>query len=277
MKRFIIIAMLLSFILSGCSKDKTASVKKEEKQETKEEIKQETVIVEETDDDLSFFYGAWRTDGVVYNGAEFTMDQVKAIDDPEQFDAIFVINEDGNIHIGSFAYRQAETQAWQEGDEPDCIITQGAELYKKDDRLLVNIGEDGGLLMQKISDRQDIDIIYEIMDMELESEKETVKEETVEEEPAIAETADDVIRPEIKEAIDAYEDFVDEYIAFMKKYEESDGSDFSILLDYVTFMDKLQDYTDKMEALEADMTDAEYWYYIDVLNRCNEKMIKALD
>ena len=79
----------------------------------------------------------------------------------------------------------------------------------------------------------------------------------------------------MKEAIDAYEDFVDEYIAFMEKYEDSDGSDLSLLLDYTNFMSKLTDYTDKMEKMEDDMTDAETIYYLEVMNRCNEKIIKA--
>ena len=61
----------------------------------------------------------------------------------------------------------------------------------------------------------------------------------------------------------------------MKKYSESDGTDLSILTDYFTFMSKLENYSDKMDAMEDDLTDAEYWYYIEVLNRCNEKMLKA--
>ena len=61
-----------------------------------------------------------------------------------------------------------------------------------------------------------------------------------------------------------------------QKYSESDGADLSILTDYVTFMSKLEDYSDKMEAMENDLTDAEYWYYIEVLNRCNEKILKAV-
>ena len=69
----------------------------------------------------------------------------------------------------------------------------------------------------------------------------------------------------------------DEYIAFMKKYEDSDGTDLSILLDYTKFMTNLTEYTDKMESLEDDMTVAETFYYIEVMNRCNEKMMKELN
>lgn len=63
----------------------------------------------------------------------------------------------------------------------------------------------------------------------------------------------------------------------MKKYEDSDGTDLSILLDYTKFMTNLTEYTDKIESLEDDMTDAETFYYIEVMNRCNEKMMKELN
>ena len=104
--------------------------------------------------------------------------------------------------------------------------------------------------------------------------KDTDKAEEIKEEDSEV-VSSDLIRPEMKEAIDAYEDFVDEYIAFMEKYGDSDGNDLSLLLDYTNFMSKLTDYTDKMEKMEDDMTDAEMVYYLEVMNRCNEKIIKA--
>jgi hypothetical protein len=60
---------------------------------------------------------------------------------------------------------------------------------------------------------------------EKEPEPEPVKEET------------NSIRPDVKEAIDAYEAFIDEYIAFMTKYSESDNS-LEMLADYMIFMGK---------------------------------------
>lgn len=108
-----------------------------------------------------------------------------------------------------------------------------------------------------------------------ESEPEQEFEEVVEE--VVEEETNSTIRPDVKEAIDAYEDFVDEYIEFMKKYEDSNGTDLTLLVDYTKFISNLEEYTDKMEALEKDMTDAEVAYYLEVMNRCNEKMIKSLD
>ena len=40
---------------------------------------------------------------------------------------------------------------------------------------------------------------------------------------------------------------------------------------------KVTNYSNKGMALEDDLNDAEYAYYLEVLNRCNGKMIKALN
>ena len=37
---------------------------------------------------------------------------------------------------------------------------------------------------------------------------------------------------EFKAAMDSYEAFIDEYVAFMKKYEKSDGTDPQMIADY---------------------------------------------
>lgn len=83
------------------------------------------------------------------------------------------------------------------------------------------------------------------------------------------------IRPEIKEAIDAYESFIDEYIAFMKTYAESENS-LTLLADYVKFAAKLEEYDHKMDKLEEELTDEEDIYFLEVLNRCNVKLLESM-
>lgn len=84
------------------------------------------------------------------------------------------------------------------------------------------------------------------------------------------------IRPEFKEAMDSYEEFFDEYAAFMKKYAESGGS-LSMLSDYMEFLDK---YTETMEAMEAwgeeEMSTEETAYYLEVTTRINQKLLNSL-
>lgn len=98
-------------------------------------------------------------------------------------------------------------------------------------------------------------------------------EPTPEPEPEKEQTSS--IRPEIKEAIDAYEAFIDEYIAFMNKYTDS-GNDISMLVDYMSFVSKLETYSNKMDALEKDLNDAELIYFYEVVNRCNLKMLESI-
>ncbi len=81
----------------------------------------------------------------------------------------------------------------------------------------------------------------------------------------------DTIRPEIKEAIDSYEAFFDEYCAFMQKYQESNG-DLSLMGDYADYLARYADMLQKFEAMEnEDLTDAELAYYVEVSGRIMEK------
>lgn len=86
------------------------------------------------------------------------------------------------------------------------------------------------------------------------------------------------ISPEFKNAMDSYEAFFDEYIAFMEKYSSSDNSDLSLLTDYADYMSK---YTEVMEDFEAwdskDMSTEETAYYIEVQTRINQKLLKIAE
>lgn len=90
------------------------------------------------------------------------------------------------------------------------------------------------------------------------------------------ETTTDGMRPEFKEAMDTYEAFFDEYIAFMKKYAESDGTDLELLSDYADYMSK---YAETMEAFEEwenkDLNTAETAYYIEVQTRISQKLLQV--
>ena len=84
---------------------------------------------------------------------------------------------------------------------------------------------------------------------------------------------DDLIRDEIKEAIDSYEGFVDEYCEFMENY---DASDFSALAKYTGLISKEAEMGKKFEAIEdMELTEAEALYYSEVSIRCSQKMLNA--
>ena len=104
-------------------------------------------------------------------------------------------------------------------------------------------------------------------------------DETPQPEPAPADApaaavSDDTVRPEIKEAIDSYEAFFDEYVEFMASY---DSSDLSALTGYLSMM---QQYTDTMQKLDDmeddDLTSAELTYYTQAMLRIDQKLVGAL-
>lgn len=83
----------------------------------------------------------------------------------------------------------------------------------------------------------------------------------------------DGMRPEFKEAMDAYEAFYDEYIAFMKKYSEN-PTDFSLLMQYAGMLTKVAEMDEAFNKWDQDdLNNAELKYYLEVNNRVMQKMV----
>lgn len=111
--------------------------------------------------------------------------------------------------------------------------------------------------------------------------EEPVQEEVVEEQQEEAQVEEEVIveesnevTPSFKEQMDAYEAFFDEYIALM----ESVQSDPTLVTStkYIEFLGKYMEYTQALDNInEAELTDADYLYYLEVNTRIQEKLLKA--
>ncbi|MGM9913477.1 DUF6591 domain-containing protein [Floccifex sp.] len=100
--------------------------------------------------------------------------------------------------------------------------------------------------------------------------QEEKQENIVEEQTPIA----NGIRPEIKEALDSYEIFMNEYVEFMKTYQESQDTS-TLLQQYVEYMTKYNDACKKLDEIDEDsLNDDELIYYLEVqtrvLNKINE-------
>lgn len=95
--------------------------------------------------------------------------------------------------------------------------------------------------------------------------------ETAAEPTAASATSD----PDFRAAMDSYEAFFDEYVAFMKSYEESSDPT-SMLADYLTLMTQ---YTETMQALESidedELSDADALYYAEVSLRISQKLLEV--
>ena len=267
MKRLITVLMMM-ILLAGCSGKKS-------------EMKPAAPVpgvpsAKPADSDpYEKFYGTWRTRGLEIDGTRFNMEQLETLGYKEQCDLIFVLAKDGVVHGYVFYGDIHQELTWSKTDDKNVIDVNGAEFAYTDNEISFTVSDTTNAILSKVSDRQDKDIIDELI------AKETKQDEApqADPEPVPEEKEETVsqntIRPEVKEAIDAYEAFIDEYCEFMVRYSESDGTDLKILADYAAFIGKLADYENKMDKMADDLTDAEYWYYVEVLNRCNEKIMKV--
>ena len=90
------------------------------------------------------------------------------------------------------------------------------------------------------------------------------------------ENAADGIRPEFKEAMDAYVKFFDDYCDFCVKFSQS-KDDPSMMIDYLTWM---TDYSETMEKIdeidEESLTPAEDAYYLEATLRIEKKCLEAM-
>ena len=84
------------------------------------------------------------------------------------------------------------------------------------------------------------------------------------------------VRKEVKDAIDGYEKFFNDYVAFMKKYASS-SNPLSMMKDYTRM---LQDYANNMEKWgrlgdELEMNDAELKYYAEATLRIEKTLMSV--
>jgi len=87
----------------------------------------------------------------------------------------------------------------------------------------------------------------------------------------------DGMRRDFKEAMDSYEEFFDEYVAFMKKYENSDNP-MSMFSDYTKFMSQYSETMQKLDEWKSkDLNTKEAAYLLDVTNRINKKLLEVAE
>ena len=84
----------------------------------------------------------------------------------------------------------------------------------------------------------------------------------------------DGVDPELKAFLDSYEEFMDEYILFMKKYMDDPGNAVTMLGEYASIMEKYGEFAEAVEKYdEKEMSTADDKYYLEVTNRINQKML----
>ena len=85
-----------------------------------------------------------------------------------------------------------------------------------------------------------------------------------------------LVTPEFKKTMDAYEAFYDKYIDFMKKYTSGDGDAANMLNDYLDMMNQLEEWSEKMDAIdESALSDADDAYFLLVTLRIEKKLLSV--
>lgn len=84
------------------------------------------------------------------------------------------------------------------------------------------------------------------------------------------------IRPDVKEAIDSYESFMNEYVSFMIRYEDN-ADDTAFLMEYLSLMQKMSDWSETMDSLEKEFTDEENMYFLEAQMRVNGLLLTMPD
>lgn len=84
------------------------------------------------------------------------------------------------------------------------------------------------------------------------------------------------LRKEFKQAMDSYEAFMDEYIAFIMKYNNSNRTAPEMIKDYAEYMKKLAEMGAAFEKWESNnLNKEESKYYVEVQMRVNQKLMNA--
>ena len=110
-------------------------------------------------------------------------------------------------------------------------------------------------------------------DVEKQTERKEQKEETT---TTAAMPESDGMRPEFKEAMDSYEKFFDDYVAFMKAYEESEDT-MSMMAEYSAMMIQYADTMTKLQEIDQSALSVEETkYYTEVMLRINQKLLEVL-
>ena len=100
-------------------------------------------------------------------------------------------------------------------------------------------------------------------------------EQDPEAEPEVTQSDDGAVDPDFKAAMDSYETFMDEYIAFMKKYKDN-PDDMGLLADYADYMGKYTKFASDFEKWgNESMNAAETAYYVEVQTRVSKKLLEV--
>lgn len=273
MKKAISFILSAAMILTFCSCGAKTSVPTEPVQRIETTQPSETQNQPQTSEDSLF--GTWTVTNCDVDGVNYTMDELLALS-PDTWSSTaamgIVIKEGGKaiqiLESGTNVLDWALSQDTFTMDNIEMQYANQTLSYRYNDSIIMNFNKTSD--SQSFVDSDDTNPTETIPD-EIPVEPEVMPEAT----PEVADDLVDGMRPEFKEAMDAYEAFYDEYCDFMVKFNDN-PSDLTLVLEYTQMLSRLADMNSSFESWdEGEMNDAELKYYLEVNNRVVQKMIDA--
>lgn len=264
MKRVLIAIVTIALLLTACGAKAPV-----------ETTATETVLAKTAPDETKPNYlGIWKLDYLLVGNSKIAQSELEAAGN-EIANMQFVLKDGGTAYIviGS----NAGFMEWAETPSGIQLSGNGSsfELTFEDGYLSLAIDNETALF-QKVSDSQLIENAdHPAADVPESGAAETVP--TTEEIPTETTTdSENAIRPEFKKAMDAYEEFYDEYCDLMARYTKN-PTDFSLLTKYGNMLSKMTEIDAAFKKWnDADMTTAEAAYYLEVNSRVLQKLAKVM-
>lgn len=233
--------------------------------------------------------GTWETVEVGVDGSIFTFEELDAMGETSVEETTIIFKEGGKAIVVVPEDDYSTMYDWEETSEGEWRMSNDWEEFdfiKEEARLVMTYDDYGteiALYFEKATDDQTVPAIAEeeekMEEEESEESKKELKEESKEEpkeEPQKEESSKNTFESvDFYAAMDEYEIFFDEYIAFMEEYNGSD--DPTVYMDdYADFMNQ---YTKTMEAMTnmdmGSLTNEELAYYTEVTTRIYSKLAES--
>lgn len=192
--------------------------------------------------------------------------------------------------VGKFSYEQEDSFYVYVGNTPKADFTQYVKQCS-DAGFTANYKKGDDYYYADNAEGWHVDIRYEgnnVMSVSLKAPKEaedTLPSDAISSAPetdnrtSVEESSPavdiNILDPEFKAEMDSYEEFIDEYVAFMKEYK-ANPADISLLADYTKYMSKYADLAKSFEKWDnEDLNAAELAYYTAVQARVSKKLLEA--
>lgn len=224
-----------------------------------------------SESDKNEYAGTWTVTSADMDGSNFTISELEATGDYSLSDVCMILKDGGKAYIDD-----GTTNGLVDWTETDNGVKIGVQECSLEDGLLSITNNGITLYFEKTSDDQ---TIPSNTDQSGSGEDEATDDAGEVDEMSATDSStedSDGIDPEFKASMDSYEEFFNEYVDFMKKYNDSDDTS-AMLSDYSDFMLKYTETMQKFQEIDTDeLNTEEALYYAEVSARITKKLAEIV-